>query len=286
MLLRLHHTLRRVPAWIIIAGSLLYLAGVVAVQYRTGPEIALGVFYLPAIAAVSWYCGSQVGIGMALLATVASGLAAWSRLPHPELSVVLWNSGAQLIFFHFAAIMVGTVARQTVRLANLAREDPLTGIPNRRAFFEELDRALEWGRRHYTPWVLAYVDVDDFKQINDGHGHAEGDEVLRLVARTLREATRRVDVVARVGGDEFALLLPETDGTQAERVIGHVIALLRERTRELTGGVKGKRVTFSTGVVTFAVSPASPDTALALADACMYGVKQNGKDGVAFREWP
>jgi diguanylate cyclase (GGDEF)-like protein len=251
---------------------------------RTGPAIDMAVLYLPSIAAVAWYVGSRTGIAFAILATIASVATAWASAEPVDVQATVLNGAARLLLFLFAAAMTSMVARQTSRFSNLAREDPLTGIPNRRAFFEELDRALEWGRRYDTPIVLAYIDVDDFKKINDGDGgHAEGDTVLVTLAHALREGTRKVDLVARLGGDEFGLLLPGTDARQAERVIDHVLTLVRER---MAQELNGRRVTMSVGVVAFAVPPSSADTAIALADASMYTVKQQGKNRVSFRTWP
>ena len=269
----------------IIVLSLAGIAVVTWVDYLTGPSIEMSVFYLPSIAAVAWYFGRRQGLAMAVLSTVvsvATDLA--STLPDPDSRLLLANGGARFLFFLFSAGMISLVARQNARVLTLAREDPLTRIPNRRAFFEELDRALEWSRRHDTPLVLAYLDVDDFKRINDGiGGHAEGDAVLVSIARALRDGTRRIDTVGRLGGDEFALLLPGTDSGQAERVIDHVMGLVSDRLRR---EVDARGVTLSVGVVAFAVAPASADTAVALADACMYEVKQQGKRRVAFRRWP
>jgi diguanylate cyclase (GGDEF)-like protein len=285
MLHRIHQRVGQAHPGTILLLSLAGILIVAWVDYRTGAGIEVAVFYLPSIGAVAWYFGSRAGTGFAVLATVISLASDWAAtLPHPEPRFVVINGGARLLFFLFAAGMISLAARQTGRLATMAREDPLTGTPNRRAFFEELERELERGRRHGTPLVLAYVDVDDFKQINDGQGgHAEGDAVLAAIGRALREGTRKVDVVGRLGGDEFALLLPETDSRQAERVIEHVLRLARLRIRDV---VQDPRVTLSVGVVTFAVPPASADTAIALADACMYGVKQGGKNRISFRTWP
>ncbi len=269
----------------IVVLSLLGFVIVTWVDYRTGPSIEMSVFYLPSIAAVAWYLGWHPGIAMALLSTVGSITTDWaSALPHMDTRLLVANGGARLLFFLFSAGMISLVARQNSRVLTMAREDPLTGIPNRRAFFEELDRELEWSRRHDTPLVLAYLDVDDFKRINDGPGgHAEGDAVLGSIAKALRDGTRKVDTVGRLGGDEFALLLPGTDPEQAKRVIEHVLGLVRERLRRQ---VDTRGVTLSVGVVAFTVAPASADTAVALTDACMYGVKQVGKNRVAIKTWP
>lgn len=283
MLRKIHQQLRTVRPESIVVLSLVGMVIVAWVDARTAIDMA--VFYLPSIAAVAWYVGPRTGIVFALLATIASTATGWTTAhPPTESQAVVLNAGARLLFFLFASGMISVVARQTASFSNLAREDPLTGIPNRRAFFEELDRALEWGRRYDTPIVLAYIDVDDFKAINDGDGgHAEGDVVLVTLAKALREGTRKVDLVARLGGDEFALLLPGTDAKRAERVIDHVLTLVRQR---MAQELNGRRVTMSVGVVAFAVPPSTADTALALADASMYTVKQQGKNRVSFRTWP
>ena len=282
MLIRLNAALRRVPRWAILVGSLLATAAVAWLDYQAGYGMEVAVFYLPPIVAVAWHVGRAAGVGFALLTTaVRLGLDLLARPLAGSMQLLIWNSAAQLLFFLFIAGLVSVLAEQTVELRVLAREDPLTGIPNRRAFFGALDRAVEWSRRTGMSWVLAYLDVDNFKKLNDAHGHSVGDAVLQRVARTLKEGTRRIDVVARLGGDEFALLLPETDGGHAETAIGKLLSLLNEAM--LRGGWD---VTFSVGVITFTAPPDSVDTAVSMADACMYRVKARGKAGALFRNWP
>jgi len=282
MLIRINAALRRVPRWAILTGSLAMTAAVAWMDYQAGSGLQIAVFYLPPIVAIAWHLGRTPGVAYAVFTTLLRSVLDWKARPAGTgTQFLLWNSAAQFLFFLFIAALVSILAEQTVELRALAREDPLTGIPNRRAFFGALDRAVEWSRRQGMSWVLAYLDVDNFKRINDTLGHAAGDVVLQRVARTLREGTRRVDVVARLGGDEFALLLPETDAARAETVINKLLTLLDEAM-----AITGWEVSFSIGVITFVTPPDSVDTAVAMADACMYRVKARGKAGALFRTWP
>jgi diguanylate cyclase (GGDEF)-like protein len=282
LFVRLNTALRRAPRWLVVAGSLVFLGTVAWLDSHSGPSLELRLFYLPPIAIVAWYVGRREGLWTAGLATSLWALVSPSvRFDAFRPGLLAWNGAMQLLIFASTAAVVSVVSDQAVRLRSLAREDSLTGISNRRAFFGALDRIVEWGRRHGAPWVLAYLDVDDFKKVNDTMGHGTGDAVLKAIARTLREATRRVDVVARLGGDEFALLLPDTGPEQAERVMEKLMTLLED---SMARG--GWPVTFSIGVITYAASPESADAAVAVADACMYRVKASGKAGAAFRVWP
>jgi diguanylate cyclase (GGDEF)-like protein len=154
------------------------------------------------------------------------------------------------------------------RAAELADRDPLTGLLNRRGFdaaaTTELARASRFGR----PLTLAYIDLDDFKLVNDTHGHDAGDRLLAAVARALA-AGRACDVVARLGGDEFALLLPETDTAAAASAI--------ERMREAAVAASeriGLPVALSCGVITFDEPPTSLVAALAEVDRVLYARKR------------
>ena len=105
------------------------------------------------------------------------------------------------------------------QVQEMARRDPLTGLPNRRALEEQLPQVMARARRGESPLSLAILDIDHFKQYNDTHGHLAGDEVLRACARAWDSALRGEDTIARVGGEEFLVLLPDTDGEQAAEII-------------------------------------------------------------------
>jgi diguanylate cyclase (GGDEF)-like protein/PAS domain S-box-containing protein len=161
------------------------------------------------------------------------------------------------------------------RLEALSRTDALTGLLNRRAFEAELAERLARGG---APGALVYVDLDNFKHVNDGHGHAAGDEVLRAVARLLAGNTRPGDLLARLGGDEFALWLERTDMAAAARR-GEELVTSAGALAPYSGDA-AHALGFSVGGAVFA--PGSNETLAALvarADAAMYSVKQNGKGG-------
>jgi diguanylate cyclase (GGDEF)-like protein/PAS domain S-box-containing protein len=181
-------------------------------------------------------------------------------------------------------------SRQMAKLrARLEREqqrahtDSLTGLLNRRGFSRALTRESRRLARYHRPFTLAYLDVDNFKQINDTWGHAAGDEALRRVAEVLAEGTRDIDVVTRLGGDEFAMLLPETDAEAAR------VAMTRLRTRLLrVGAERSWTVTFSVGALTCLEPPQSVDDLMSQADGLMYTAKTMGKNTVVYGTgaWP
>jgi diguanylate cyclase (GGDEF)-like protein len=166
-----------------------------------------------------------------------------------------------------------TVGRQAVT-------DELTGLANARAFRSILEREIERSRRFQSPLGLVMVDLDDFKQVNDRHGHQQGDEVLASVAAVLRDFSRDIDAPARYGGEELAVVLPQTDSDGA--------ALLAERMREAVerlrvpsvGGGAPLRVTASFGVASVPESASDGEDLVAAADAALYRAKRGGKNRV------
>lgn len=273
--------LGRLPPWIVLGSCWLLLALVASADHLVGLDVHLEAFYFVPIAVVAWRCGLRNGMVIAALAaalwTLVDIADRPARIPH---GLVVWNAAVELTFFAGVALLASSVAKQAHHLQGLAQEDSLTGVANRRAFFLALTGAVNLSMRRESAWTLAFLDVDDFKQVNDRSGHKVGDEVLRAVGGTLRASTRRTDVVGRLGGDEFAVLMPETDGCQAEVAVGKLKALLES---VMTKG--GWPVTFSIGVVTFLSVPPSPDAALAAADAQMYEVKRGRKAEVSFGVW-
>ena len=164
-------------------------------------------------------------------------------------------------------------------LERLAHTDDLTGIPNRRYFLQLLEAELVRTRRYRHPLCLAMLDLDHFKRVNDSHGHAAGDQVLRHFTQFLRAHLRAVDVVGRLGGEEFAILLPETGLESALFVLRRTMALLAQST--LDEVEPGFQYTFSAGVVALD-EPNDVDSSwlLASADTALYQAKNAGRNRV------
>lgn len=169
---------------------------------------------------------------------------------------------------------------QQCQLDELARTDVLTGLPNRRETLERIAAELERGARMGHPTSLLMFDIDRFKRINDTHGHAAGDCVLRKVAATARDSLRRIDLCGRVGGEEFLVLLPETEAAEAVAAAERLRAAIAATSAHCLG--KRLQITVSVGVVTqWPTAPAPPETLVEAVDRALYAAKKAGRDRVA-----
>jgi diguanylate cyclase (GGDEF)-like protein len=182
----------------------------------------------------------------------------------------------------YAAALARPLLRSLNRVASVAEQamlDPLTGAANRRGFERALAVELERSTRRGHPCALVIVDLDDFKAVNDRHGHGVGDDVLVMLAERLRDSVRSADTVARLGGEEFALLLPETGLAGALAVAERARSSFAASGMKLKGG-ETLTVTASFGAADF---PASPDRATLMRDAdqALYAAKRLGKNRVA-----
>jgi len=156
--------------------------------------------------------------------------------------------------------------------------DHLTGMGNRRAFFDAAETELRRWQRLPRPLSLVLIDADHFKNINDTHGHPVGDEVLRHIARVMGATFRQIDVVARIGGEEFAALLPSADAQSAQRVAERLRATFEAHPAPTAAGPV--RCTVSIGVATVDESTSSVEALLKRADEALYAAKHNGRNRV------
>ena len=171
--------------------------------------------------------------------------------------------------------------RFELQLRHMADHDALTGLLNRRRFDEELERAVSYATRYRQPGAVLLLDLDGFKYINDSFGHGAGDEVIRAVCSAMAERVRETDVIARLGGDEIAVLLPQAGPTDARSVAADLLRTVRERPIVLDG--RRIRVTASIGAVTFQADVSDVATLLAAVDRAMYMAKDAGRDRVVLQ---
>jgi diguanylate cyclase (GGDEF)-like protein/PAS domain S-box-containing protein len=166
--------------------------------------------------------------------------------------------------------------RDEARIVEQAYNDPLTKLPNRFRFLERLEIELAQARRHHRRLAIVYLDVDRFKFINDTRGHTAGDNLLQLLALRLKRRLRQVDTVARVGGDEFVILMPDTRGSLEMSAVAHKLLAVIQRPFQMEG--QNLKVTASLGIASFPEDGDESETLLRNADAAMYRAKELGRN--------
>jgi diguanylate cyclase (GGDEF)-like protein len=238
-------------------------------------ENSIFILFVSAVAISAVYGGLGAGLVATLLSVLASAVF---LLPRHSLLVGL--EGALLLsVFVLVGLMVSWLTQrrwraEAGRLEHEASHDPLTDLPNRPSFYENLRRALARARRQGSKVALLFVDLDDFKLINDSFGHQMGDLVLVGVAERLKRCLRQADTAARLGGDEFVVLMEDvSDTTQAlvvaERILGEVQAPF-----DVVGG---HRVSASASIGIAFGAEGQPEELLSVADLALYRAKSMGK---------
>jgi diguanylate cyclase (GGDEF)-like protein len=195
----------------------------------------------------------------------------WADEPDDRLLPSEERLQALRIFANQAASAL-TLATRFEQMRYLADHDPLTQLPNRRAFMRELERCLAEAHAADAPLSLIVLDLDGLKTLNDLHGHVTGDDCLIQIGRLLRTELRPRDQAFRIGGDEFAVLLPGATGPAAEQVSGRLADWL-----ERNGRSSKLRIEASFGIATTPVTEDTPDGLLRAADEAMYRVKNERK---------
>jgi diguanylate cyclase (GGDEF)-like protein len=267
------------PVWVGLGFGL--LVGIAYLDYITGVEFSFSLFYLIPISLMSWTISERFGLAFAILSScVWIAVDVWSGTRSSNLFAYLWNATARLGFFLLPVFMVRlSKAMEHERI--LARTDFLTGALNARFFRELAQMEINRSMRYKRTFTIAFIDVDNFKSINDTFGHTTGDTVLRAIAANIKAHLRKTDFVARVGGDEFLVLLPETNKQTAPIVMSNMQRALLSGMNE-----NGWSVTFSMGVLTLTSPQISVDDMLGRADQLMYMVKNGGKNNIHYASHP
>jgi len=268
------------PANLVVGVGLVATAAVGVADYAVarlfGYDFVATSFYLVPIGFVAFVLGTRCGMVIALAAALTETVATYAALVDATniwtvpISILL-----ELVVFVAAAYAQGAIRRFVERERHLSRHDAVSGVVNSLGFREAAGWEVARARRFPQVLSLIYLDVDDFKVVNDQQGHARGDEVLRIIGRAMMESLRESDVVARVGGDEFAALMPGTDEEGCRAAAARVHLAI---TRDLAKA--GFAVTASLGATTFPSAPETVDELIGAGDEAMYTVKRGSKNGV------
>ena len=249
------------------------------VDYLTGYELSFSLFYLVPISLVAWFGGKRLGLVISAVSAIAwlgADILSGDRYSNP--SIYVWNTLIRLGFFLVVTLLLSALQQAYKVNQELARTDYVTGAVSVRHFYQLARIESDRFRRYKRPFSLVYLDLDNFKTINDRLGHFTGDKLLRVLTENIQQQIRPTDILARLGGDEFVLLLPETGEENVKQFIGRLHSNL---TNEMLK--KGWMVTISMGVVVFNQMPKSVDEMVKLADGAMYSVKTARKNGVCYR---
>ena len=265
----------RLPAWffpLAVAGATILVAG--GIYFSDRPTSSYSLFFIWAVVWTFYFLPSWMGF--ALIAFIAvvypvviSGMRADEDIEQRWMMLV----GTMGVVGVLVALLRQRLDALIERLSDAARTDPLTGLLNRRGFDEVLDLELARAERSGQSCSLILCDLDHFKRVNDAYGHPEGDRVLIRFAALLERAKRRIDAVARIGGEEFALLLPDTDE--------HGAFVSAERMRRLARdefSTYRMPLTVSFGVASYPRHGAGDDELVSAADQALYSAKQLGRD--------
>jgi len=256
--------------------SILLVLLVGAVDYLTGFEVNLSILYLIPIAILAWYANLGIAVVFAIISACEGFLADfWSGHLYSNPLIPYWNALVWLGVFILFVLLLHRLQGALETERRLARFDHLTGVLNRRAFQEILDAEIERSLRYHDPLTLAYLDCDNFKPVNDQYGHKVGDQALRTVARTIQDNLRRSDRIARVGGDEFVVLLTAIPFESARQVL--------EKLREKVSQAMNEHawpITLSIGAVTYDRPELAAELMLKKADQLMYKSKKSGRDRI------
>jgi diguanylate cyclase (GGDEF)-like protein len=270
------------PHWQINLCGLTLISLFGILDHFTGFELSFSVFYLIPIVLTAWYVGRQAALVMSLISALTWFAADYtSGHSYSQAWMPFWNATARLVFFFVITYLTGEIKLRLQVERQSARTDLLTGVKNSLAFKEEADLLFKTAKRYRYPVTVGFIDLDDFKSVNDKQGHAEGDRALKAVGATLSLSARESDIVARLGGDEFAMVLSHTDISGArtffDRLHGRLLWAMREGSWPIG---------FSIGVAVLTDGVPNYSEALKSADTLMYRVKNGSRNNVIYEVFP
>jgi diguanylate cyclase (GGDEF)-like protein len=275
--------LNKTPKVIILIISIFLVIVIGYLDFLTGYEFAWSIFYFIPIYFSAWYGKKSISILIAILSGISWLIAdIYSGHPYSNIIIPYFNGLVRTTTFLLFALLFSKIKEISQKEKELARRDFLTGLLNSRGFYEYLNNEIERFKRYKIPFTIVYMDIDNFKQLNDNIGHLKADEIIREIAREIRNHFRSADIIARLGGDEFCFLLVETDYQKAKLAMDK----LKDKLLSFVSD-KNLPITFSYGVATFendlSIKNLTPEEVVKIADDLMYESKKNGKNKITHK---
>ncbi len=262
---------------LIIAIGYIIIGVLGIIDTLTGKELDFSLFYVIPILIVTWHTGLGLGIVFSLISALVWLLSDVLSGNVTLLSIYAWNTLIRLGFFLTIAFLLSRLLTVLEHQRVIAHTDYLTGALNSLFFYNVLQMEINRSLRYKNPFTIAYIDLDNLKTVNYEFGYATGDKVLCFVANQIKKSLRKVDLVARLGSDEFALLMPETNQKSAQ------VVLSKLQHNILAGMQKNNwPVTLSIGVLTCFDTPLTANEAIKKVDDLMYSVKKSSKNNIKY----
>lgn len=271
-------SLEQQSKWLLFTLSCLLIFLLAYIDYQTSFEVNFSSFYLIPILISSWGISKRIGVSVSFISALTWLIT--NQLAGQVYShwfIPYWNLVNRLSVYLLIVFLVSALKKSLEKEKVSARTDFLTGAFNRRGFYECVNLEIFRCHRYQRPFTIVYLDLDNFKIINDLLGHQTGDIVLQKVVGILKNQIRAIDIVARLGGDEFSLLLLEVNQVLAPKI---VFRINEELLKEMHNN--NWLITFSIGVVTYLKLPPSVNEVIAQADQLMYEVKRLGKNAIKY----
>lgn len=248
------------------------------VRMATDAEYAFASLSVIPVIAAAWWCGLYPSMLLAALAAVSWGIGdfASNRVYSSEWIPVI-NAATRAMTYIVVVLIVSWLKSLLARTEHMAAHNHLTGLLNRQAFGDFGNEEIERCRRYKHSLALVFIDLDNFKKLNDTQGHHVGDKALEATADALHHVLRASDILGRLGGDEFAVILPEIDYESATETGQKILSAIRQAMQEYPP------VSASVGVAWYRTPRERFAEMLNAADALMYEVKQQRKSGVLAR---
>lgn len=268
--------LRKQPKPLLALIGLILIAMAGVADHITGDDLSFLLFYLVPVYFFVWFTTRRVGVIASIFCAViwaAENIIKKIHIYHTGASYL--NMSVELVFFFLVTYLLCMLKEAMGINEELSRIDALTGAMNRNAFYDIAGREISRLERYTHPLTVAYIDIDNLKIINYRFGHHIGDRLLCCVVDTMRRNLRKVDLVSRLGGDEFTILLPETGAEAAQVVLSRIRNVLLNMMEKNEWAV-----TFTFGTVTFLKAPSSVEEMMKKVGSVMYNGKDSGMNTI------